>query len=358
MRFYLLFYIDPLRTEENRENMKKIILFLRYPLTNKVGEAVIVPVESLQENLWEVCKKAYPDGKYFSFDRYYGRTELTSLGRMFPYILRDDVYVWNVPYSDLSIQEFLDTHGLTEQDMIEVEVDNVGSAGEMLLRLYQEWVSFAEIAGLVVDQIGRGMTVYSVLKWLYCSFGKKKESKPKVREFYQFLVSRNRWNVKVLAKRLSTDETFLKAMLEAVGFEDRGGGDYTFSREKNEKFGELCSAYMNSWSNNHGGEINCCGVNEEVFIINRNMLYLRILCSEIQANRIWAEAKKKLQELICQNSEYLFVAGDETTVCLKEQFPDGFGYEEESWLWGALHSLNTYLDGKIWPLEELLEREI
>lgn len=32
--------------------------------------------------------------------------------------------------------------------------------------------------------------------------------------------------------------------------------------------------------------------------------------------------------------------------------------EEESRLWGELHSLNTYLDGKIWPLEELLEREI
>ena len=110
--------------------MKKIILFFRYPLTNKVGEAVIVPVESLQENLWEACKKAYPDGKYFSFDRYYGKSELMSHGRMFPYILRDDVYIWNVPYSDVTIQEFLDTHGLTEQDMIEAEVD-----GFLLLKL-------------------------------------------------------------------------------------------------------------------------------------------------------------------------------------------------------------------------------
>ena len=338
--------------------MKKIILFFRYPLTNKAGETVAVSVESLQENLWETCKKAYPDGKYFSFDRYYGKSELMSPGRMFPYILRDDVYIWNVPYSDVTIQEFLDTHNLTEHDMIEAEVDNVGSAGEMLLRLYQEWVSFAEVAGSVVDCIGRGMTVYSVVKWLYCSFGRKKESKPKVREFYQFLVSRNRWNVKALAKQLNADEPFLKSMLEAIGFEDRGDGNYIISREKNEKFRELCFSYMDSRKNNHGVEINCYGVNEEVFLINRNMLYLRILCSEIQADCIWAEAKKKLQELASENSEYLFTAGDDMSVCLKERFPEGFGYEEESWLWDALHGLNTYLDGKIWPLEELLEKEV
>lgn len=51
---------------------------------------------------------------------------------MFPYILRDDVYIWNVPYSDVTIQEFLDTHNLTEYDMIEAEVDNVGMRGERL----------------------------------------------------------------------------------------------------------------------------------------------------------------------------------------------------------------------------------
>lgn len=340
------------------KDMKKIILFFRYPLTNKVGEAVIVPVESLQENLWEACKGAYPDGKYFSFDRYYGKSELMSPGRMFPYILRDDVYIWNVPYSDVTIQEFFDTHGLTEQDMIEAEVDNVGSAGEMLLRLYQEWVSFAEVAGSVVDCIGRGMTVYSVVKWLWSSFGKKKEAKPEVKEFYKFLVSRNRWNVKALAKRLNADESFLKSMLETIGFEDRGDGNYIFSREKNEKFREMCFSYMDSWKNNHGAEVNCYGVNEEVFLINRNMLYLRILCSEIQTARIWAEAKNKLQKLAGENSEYLFVAGDAMSLCLKERFSEGFGYEEQSQLWDALHGLNTYLDGKIWSLEELLEKEV
>ena len=34
------------------------------------------------------------------------------------------------------------------------------------------------------------------------------------------------------------------------------------------------------------------------------------------------------------------------------------GGKQRGYDWGALHSLNTYLDGKIWPLEELLEREV
>ena len=87
------------------------------------------------------------------------------------------------------------------------------------------------------------------------------------------------------------------------------------------------------------------------------MMYLQILCSEIQTS-IWAEAKKKLQKLACENSEYLLVAGDDMSLCLKECFSEGFGYEEQSRLWDALHGLNTYLDGKIWPLEELLEKEV
>ena len=337
--------------------MKKIILCVRYPLTNKAPETIVVPVETLQENLWEICRKACPSARYFSFDRYYGKSDLMTLGRMFPYILRDDAFVWNVPYSEVTVEEFLDTHGLTEQDMIQVEVDNVGSASELLMRLYQEWVSFSQIAVQAIDWIGRGLTVYSIVKWVWTSFGKRKEEKPQVKEFYDFLLRRKRWNMKVLAKQLNTDEQFLKSMLEVVGFENMGNGNYIFSDVKNEKFKEICLSYQDSWQDNHGTTVNCYGINEEVFLLNRNMLYLQILCSEIQTVDVWKTAQKRIQEFVYGHSDCLLMAGDEGTICLKEYFQKDFENAEEMELWSGLHNLNTYLDEKIWPLEELLEQK-
>lgn len=336
--------------------MKKIILFFRYPLTNKVGEAVIVPVESLQENLWELCKKACPSGRYFSFERYYGKSDLMSLGRMFPYILRDNRYIWNVLYSEVTVKEFLDTHELNEQDMIQVEVDNVGSAGEEFLHLIQEWVSFAKIVS-AVDWIGRGMTVCSIVKGVCSSFGKKKAMKPKIQEFYHFLTKRSQWNLQYLSRRLGAEEAFLKSLLLTIGFEEDEKGIYVFNNEKNERFCQLCLSYTDILSDKHGLPINCYSINNQVSIINRNMIYLKLLCSEIQENCIWPEAEKKLRVLVCKNPEALILNEDGMSICIKEILPKNFGYEEESELYCELENLNTYLDKRIWPLEELLERE-
>lgn len=329
------------------------ILKIHYSYAFGMGEKrVEVEIDDLQENLLYICEKNIEGTHIFSFETYYGKSDQYAVEKIVPYILEDDILTWNVPYKDITIEKFIQTHGLKDSDWLEVDVDNVGSGPVFLETLYQEWVRFGTFACTVVDWVGRGITVAAIVSFVRKSFISKKENKPTVRELYNFLMSRKKWNKQVLEKQLHIQPFFLEYILNVFGFElDDMGIYYNINYKKHEDYVNAQNHYGKKLYDNHGTDINCYSINEMLENINIQLLYYNILCLET-TQYSWKEEKEKLALYVMDNDMYLELGEDGSYIKIKDSLEKDFNYNAANELWISLSNYNESLLNKILEIEK------
>ena len=89
------------------------------------SEYIITQIEvvSLDEKLIDVCRRANGTNPVILFNSYYTNSFLLYINGVgiFPYILRNGEFEWLVPFTDVTITEFLHTHNIQLNDGINIE---------------------------------------------------------------------------------------------------------------------------------------------------------------------------------------------------------------------------------------------
>lgn len=93
------------------------------------------------EEKTEICNKVlqdadtllmdflHPLGMVTVFDKYYIDDCGLMLNDIFPYIIRQGIIYWNVPYSEVTVKEFLDTHPQCLNEGIEIKTGLPAAGG-------------------------------------------------------------------------------------------------------------------------------------------------------------------------------------------------------------------------------------
>jgi len=137
----------------------KLTFSIDYLQDDGKKDVVVLEVESLDVNLVEtildyVRKRDLEDGEDYcgqiAFLKYYDNASMMFLGGCFPYIIKDGRYEWHVPYSEVSIKDFIRTNNIKDSDTI--YVDNYSYGGDELGLLdFIDWV----LTYYQLQQIGR-----------------------------------------------------------------------------------------------------------------------------------------------------------------------------------------------------------
>lgn len=284
-----------------------IKLYCKYAFNLAPCETVEVYIDSMDVNFYECCRKAVK-GKYpITFNRYYGKSPVMDMTRSFPYILRNDVYIWNVPYSDVSVAEFLATHALSPDEIIEIDAGNVGSAGELFDWAYQAWVSLKP----VFDVVGDVLTAYEIVKIIKKAYGTVKNHVPRVGDFYQLLRSRDVWNMDELVKHTGLEEHFLKMLLRINGYLEAGDRKYKYNDNKAANISEI--RYKK-----YGHADEWYYLNEMVYEFNTEMIYLQALSVELEDESVLDEAVGIMKKLPLEIPELFRLDHAESSLMLCE----------------------------------------
>lgn len=337
---------------EKNTSQGEVIITCTYPLTNREPETRRITVASWDEPFLKICREAEPAGRVFTFDRYYGSSEMMTLGKRFPYIVRDGRVLWNVPYDEVTVREFYDTHGLDRSDKVTLEIDNIGSAGELFETLYQAWIAFLPVLEETLDWGGRLLTAWELICLVKRSFGKRNEGKPQPEQLSKYLLKREIWDLQELCRTLDADPELIGNFLTAMGYEDRAG-IYVRDPKKAERVQKLLSTPPQALEDDHGLDINCYSINQAVYEINLDLTYLTILCQERRETAALEELRPQLEALILQNSGVLEQGALELRLALKEQFPSDFSYGNQVQVWGCLSAFQVIVRKTIQKLETL-----
>ena len=339
-------------TSEKNTSRGEVIITCTYPLTNRDPVTRRIAVNSWDEPFLKICREAEPAGRVFTFDRYYGSSEMMTLGKRFPYIVRDGHVLWNVPYEEVTVREFYDTHGLDRSDEVTLEIDNIGSAGELFETLYQAWIAFLPVLEEALDWGGRILTAWELICLVKRSFGKRKEGKPQPEQLSKYLLKRETWDLQELCRTLDADPELIGNFLTAMGYEDRAG-IYVRDPKKAERVKKLLSTPPQALEDDHGLDINCYSINQAVYEINLDLTYLTVLCQERRETAALEELRPELEALILQNSGVLEQGALELRLALKEQFPSDFSYGNQVQIWGSLSAFQVIVRKTIQNLERL-----
>lgn len=206
------------------------LFFLRinYCLENRFPVTGIIDDDMLPQNLEEACLKIGTGIYHLSFDTYYGDMEMNAVYRLYPYIQFEDGIHWNVPYQNVTIEDFVRTFPLVKRDGLVVFANNVGGADEFLQRIMQDWSAYlweAKIilskAGIsspidIIDWASRFAFVLQGVQWLKKSFAKRKKDKPCIKELRNYILKNNSWNINELQKNLHARRELLVIVLEEL----------------------------------------------------------------------------------------------------------------------------------------------
>lgn len=256
--------------------MNRITVLVKYYFSRDNYQVKQIDIDSLDISLLDLCLLAEKRYKtpLFTFEHYYGKSWLMCEGEMLPYLLVNDTYVWNVPYKDVKLRDFLRTHEIDSSNPLVIEVNNCGGAG-LTDFLYQGWLYL----NTIMDYVGRGLTAREIVLFVINSFGNKRGQKPSFADFHAFILKREQWDIDDLAKRLNADKNVLGSILEVLGYENHEG-IYWKNCWKVQQFEEATEQIIDKLYNDHGHpELNSYSLNDTIFEINNNVHYLYILDS-------------------------------------------------------------------------------
>lgn len=330
---------------------EKVSLKLVYCLENRAALLTTLSREDFGKNLYDYCKHIASDAHFVSFENHYGKSDLMTLGEMYPYIYRDGHIIWNVPYAEVTVGDFVNTFPEVWENGIVVYLNNVGSAGDLFDFLEQGWIWFINTANEVaaymdgapaiklIDWAGRVKFVYDVYQFFKKSFGQLRKNKPRVSEFRQFLEMKREWNIDELCEMLNIEKELAVLSLTKLGFVTEDGICYVLDNTRQKMAMRYEEEQHICRNNTHGTNVNCYSINQAVEDVNLNLLYCAVLLMEQNKLEQMEQFVQPVIEMIrgfqgvLEWDEQLF------EIKVADTLPDTFDEKKEDEVWYRLDGL-------------------
>lgn len=163
-------------------------------------------IVSLDDGLIDCIRSIVGENCRISFDNYYNNSELMNFQELFPYIVKDGIVEWNVPYENVSIQEFCHTNKIDPlKDNIYVDIDDYGGGGDEEYLEIVNWIkAFLPIIGNIVSVLEIPIVIKDIIditRGIYQHFAKNNRI-PEIGDVKDFLVQNETWTKKELKKPL------------------------------------------------------------------------------------------------------------------------------------------------------------
>lgn len=136
-----------------------------------------------------------------------------------PYIIKDGKFVWGERTSAVTVQEFLSTHNLTDDDVLRIETFDGGGAGwEDAVQLWNDIYPIIRVVGVALSI---PINIVKLIR-LFTKPSKDKEAIPEEvtppDAVFCAILSRKSWSSIELAEMLEVERDIAKCFLRACGY--------------------------------------------------------------------------------------------------------------------------------------------
>lgn len=179
-----------------------------------------VPIESEEDILIDCIRSVVGENCCISFCNYYSNANLMNFERMFPFIIKDGVANWYVPFDKVSIGDFRKTHHLGPEDAIHAEIEAYGGAGDDFSEIISWIVDNWETINNGIDMLSSSIKIGNFVQKIYKYFSNGKHRIPLFRDVEESIWEQNKWDSNELMKQLKVpDLEFLDYILHSAGYE-------------------------------------------------------------------------------------------------------------------------------------------
>lgn len=203
-------------------------------LDREIVETKTIEVEDDGASLINTLEDATGKQENWTFNAYYENTEVMLFDMCFPYILRGDKYEWVVPFDEVTIHDFICTHGLNEKHpVIKVEVEDYGGADELFTTDIINWIVFAwPLVRNQVITLGGLFTFADYVGKVVKYFTNKRNVRAIPDDVAEVINSKRRWTIEDLQSAFDIDDAgFVKTLLLCCGFRHKKGTNVYIRRK-------------------------------------------------------------------------------------------------------------------------------
>ena len=236
------------------------------------------------------CIQSHLGGDHFlSFNNYYSNANKLLYDRVFPYIIRNGELIWNVPFSTVTVDEFLLTHSISDDGEIVVEVDQYGGGGDLLF-------------GGVISFLAVAIKYKDFAKWLRKGFvfvdkyfiGEDKRAID-LYDVIDLIQTKIQWEIdELIGTTKCKDREFLEMLLAEAGYHC-ADGHYVFDQKLWEDILNGLADKEDPWEVDYV-LYNYESVASELAIINRCVSAVKYL-SDSDAIKCYNEARHLADQL-------------------------------------------------------------
>ena len=165
------------------------------------------------------CIQDYLGGEhYISFVNYYQNANMMIFGRVYPYIIKNGVCYWYVSYHDISIKEFMITHSIPDEGIIDVEIDQFGGGGELSILAIIGWVM------AIVDYVEVYETALKCVDFICKHFIGENRQIIDIIDVIDMVQKKAEWKLDELIPLTKCEDTIvLESVLKQAGYRFRDG---------------------------------------------------------------------------------------------------------------------------------------
>lgn len=216
------------------------------------------------------------------FPDYYSDPQLRTWSDVYPYIIRNNIVEWNVPFDEVTVEDFVTTHRIKENDPIKVNIGGgIGGFGGDIFQ-FADWLSvIAPVYIALRDNIGMISSTLTIAQTFKGRNGLGVSPK-EAREFFR---SRKQWKEQEL-----TDEVGLKNNYEIAGImeysEFKKSKDSTYIRQNCSCEKHEDKVYLNNqtiW-----GRYECDGIIDDIAAqlhdANKMITEILLLSQELESD--------------------------------------------------------------------------
>ena len=202
-------------------------MIIRLELNQMIGAGkrmvCTIPIESEEDILIDCIQSVVGEDCCISFCNYYSNADMMNFERMFPYIVRVGVVSWFVPFKEVSIKDFRNTHHLESEEVIHAEIDAFGGAGDDLSEIISWIVDNWDTICASASMLSSSITIGGFIQKVYKFFSNRKHRIPNFMDVKDSIWKQEKWDSEELMKRLKIpDSELLNCILYSAGYERIG----------------------------------------------------------------------------------------------------------------------------------------
>ena len=197
-----------------------IKLELKQAIGTEESTTYTLPIESEEDILIDCIRSVVGGNCCISFCKYYSNADLMNYERMFPFIAKDGIISWHVPFEEVSIRDFRNTHHLDPEEGIHAEIDNFGGTGGDLSEIISWIVDNWDTIYTGVSLLSSSITIGDFVQRIYKYFANRKHRVPHFVDVQDSIWKQEKWDSEELMKRLKVpDSELLDCILQSSGYE-------------------------------------------------------------------------------------------------------------------------------------------